>query len=192
MRTPTALLLVLLAAVGCGDGADLSAEPSARPTTSSPAASAASATPTAGQRCTHPSEGYTVTFPADWHVAAQPDIALCAFFHPEPLELEPATEADGVAVRLDMLTEPFEEARRMLSRDGTQSAREELVGGRRAARFEGETDGAGLLPPGLATTTWIVDLGSRTLLLTSDESGSDDYAAAVEVLDAMARSVAVA
>lgn len=191
MRTSAVLLLTVLAATGCGTGADVTATPSAGPTASSPPASPRSTAPAAAQRCAHPTERYTVTFPADWHVAAQPDIEACSFFDPEPLALEPATEADRVAIRLDVLTEPFEQAHRMVAGDGEQTAREELVGGRQAARFEGETDGEGMLPPGLATTTWIVDLGSRTLLLTTDEAGADDYAAAVDVLDAMARSVEV-
>lgn len=197
MHRTAVLLLASLTLAACGDAADVvvgapspsrsSAEPGLSPSTG------ASPTPATRQQCTHPAERYTVTYPADWHVADDAGVEPCSFFHPEPLELQAGTEADGVAVRLDVLTQPFPEAQRMLQEaGGKESSAQESVHGRDAVRLQGRTTGAGLLPAGLAVTTWLVDIGDRTLLLTTDEGGRDDYEQSVEVLDAMARSVQVA
>jgi hypothetical protein len=40
-------------------------------------------------------------------------------------------------------------------------------------------------------TTWLVELDTGTLLLTTDDAGEDDYEAAVVVLDAMAESLEI-
>lgn len=187
------LTLTLLLALGaCGDeDAETPASPSPRPSSPSAAPSPSPTGSALAQRCTHPTEGYSVAFPAEWFVADGERIEPCSFFAPEPLDLEPATEADGVAIRLDVLPDPFPEARRKVESDGGKVSQEASVAGRDAVRISGETDDQGLLPPGLATTTWVVDLGDRSLLLTTDEAGDDDYAASVEVLDGMARSVQV-
>lgn len=192
MRARLVGLAVAGMLAGCGGG---STSPPPGPSSAAPTSSAPSPSPSpaaaSDQACTHPTEGYGLTFPADWFVADGEGIEPCSFFSPEPLELEPATEADGVAIRLDVMAEAFPEARRKVASDGKQEGQDTAVDGRPAVRFVGETDASGLLPPGLATTTWLVDLGGRSLLLTTDEGGSDDYAASVEVLDAMARSVQV-
>lgn len=176
---------------GCGGDGPAAPTPTPSPTPSAASSPSPSPTAAADPRCTHPTDGYSVAYPAEWFVADGERIEPCSFFHPEPLDLEPATEADGVAIRLDVLPDAFPEARRKVQADGATQAQEDSISGRVAMRFVGETTGEGLLPAGLATTTWLVDLGDRTLLLTTDEGGRDDYAAAVEVLDEMARSVQV-
>lgn len=198
-RLPAVALLGTALVTGCGDAGPTAAPTPVRspstvpgPTASPTPAPVPSPTPAAlAQRCTHPTEGYSVGYPAGWHAADREGIRPCSFFAPAPLELEPATEADGVAVRLAVMDEPFETAQDKVRSDGTTAEAPATVGGQRAARFVGETTGEGLQPAGLATTTWLVDLGGRALLLTTDEAGTDDYAATVEVLDAMARSVEV-
>ena len=189
--TPVLSLMLLLVLGACGDE-DTAAPGSPSPRPPSPSAQPSrSPSDALAQRCTHPSEGYSVAYPAEWFVADGDRIEPCSFFSSEPLDLEPATEADGVAIRLDVLPDPFPEAVRKVESDGGQQSEETSIGGREAVRITGETDDRGLLPPGLATTTWVVDLGARSLLLTTDEGGSDDYATSVEVLDEMARSVQV-
>lgn len=195
MRRTAVLLLASLALAACGDAADVVVgAPSPSRSSAVPGLSPSpSPTPATRQQCTHPAEHYTVTFPADWHVADDAGVEPCSFFHPEPLELQAGTEADGVAVRLDVLTQPFAESRRMVEEaGGKESSTPESVHGRDAVRLQGRTTGEGLLPAGLAVTTWLVDMDDRTLLLTTDEGGRDDHEQSVEVLDAMARSVQVA
>ena len=94
--------------------------------------------------------------------------SACASDPPErALPAEPVIEDDG----------PMEDVR------------ETTLAGRQAVRIEGRTSGLDLLPPGLRTTTWLVDLGSSTLLATTADVPRVDDEAAVPVLDAMAASV---
>ena len=205
MRRASAGIVLLLALSACGDDdpdvslpaptpSVTSAAPSPSPSPSpsrSPSPSPKPApTAAAAKSCAHPTSGYTVAYPAGWH-EAQGGSKRCSFFDPRPLQLEPGTEADGVAVRLDVMADPFPEARRKVEDEGMRATSEEQVDGQRAVRLQGETNDQGLLPPGLAVTTWLVDLGSSTLLLTTDEAGVDDYESSVEVLDEMARTADV-
>jgi hypothetical protein len=121
-------------------------------------------------------------------VADGREIEPCTFFDPQPLTLEPGTEATGVAVRLDVRDVPLEQARR--DTGGEQEDRR--LGGRAAVRATGTYEDETLLPAGTRFTTWLVDLDGRTLLLTADSAARSDYEANIEVLDAMAQTVQAA
>lgn len=197
-------LVLALSACGTGDpvslGSTQSAVPSAVPSTDPSADQMTSPSPTtspsaqqspspATQRCTHAAEGYSVAFPAGWFVAEAEGIEPCTFFHPAPLTLPEAGEATGVAIRADVREVPLTQARQDSLSEGDQTAKDLTVAGRRAVRLEGVLTEEGLLPAGTRVTTWLVQLGDRTLVLTTDSAGEDDYATAVGVLDAMAQSL---
>jgi hypothetical protein len=118
-------------------------------------------------------------------VAGGAGIEPCSFFDDEPLALEPGTEATGVAIRADVRDLPLEQARG----DSGGEQEDRTVGGRAAVRATGTYDDDALLPPGTRFTSWLVDLGGRTLLLTTDTAAGEGYDEAVEVLDAMALTV---
>jgi hypothetical protein len=202
VRTGTALLM-LLVLTGCADS-----PPSARPAATQAAAAASSSPPApAGpsaapdpgpapaepveRRCDHPTEGFSVAFPADWFVAEPDGIEPCTFFHPEPLTLPPNSEATGVAIRVDVRDVPFEQARQDALAEGEQTAQDRTVAERSAVRLQGVLTEEVLLPAGTRVTTWLVELDTGTLLLTTDDAGEDDYEAAVVVLDAMAESLEI-
>jgi hypothetical protein len=65
------------------------------------------------------------------------------------------------------------------------------VAERSAVRLQGVLTEEVLLPAGTRVTTWLVELDTGTLLLTTDDAGEDDYEAAVVVLDAMAESLEI-
>lgn len=206
-RTLTALLLLLV--TGCADGSPEAGPDAPTPVpagTSAPAVTGgptpddaptvapdATATPSGPEerRCDHPTEGFSVAFPADWFVAEGDGIEPCAFFHPEPLALEPGTEATGVAIRAEVRDVPFEQARQDAEAEGEQTAQERTVTERAAVRLQGVLTEEVLLPAGTRVTTWLVELDAGTLLLTTDDAGEDDYGTAVSVLDAMAESLEI-
>jgi hypothetical protein len=145
----------------------------------------------AEQRCDHPTQGYSAYLPADWHVATGDGIEPCTFFHPQPLVLEPGTEATGVAVRAEVRDVPFEQARQDVLAEGGATVQERTTSDRAAVRIEGALTEEVLLPAGTRFTTWLVELDAGTLLLTTDDAGEDDYATAVGVLDRMAGTLEI-
>lgn len=206
---------MLLALTGCGGGSPGAAPsgtasveqpgpsptvaPSTAPPTAQPSpvpdqpveAPAAPAAEEVEQRCDHPTQGYSASFPADWHVATGDGIEPCAFFHPEPLVLEPGTEATGVAVRAEVRDVPFEQARQDVLAEGGTRVEDGTVAERAAVRVEGALTQEVLLPAGTRFATWLVELDAGTLLLTTDDAGEDDYATAVAVLDRMATTLEI-
>jgi hypothetical protein len=211
-----AALLVLLGLTGCADQSPAAAPapapatataqpgPTAAPPTvapsrtvqpaaepSAPGPSAVEPSTPAEQRCDHPTQGYSAYLPADWHVATGDGIEPCTFFHPEPLVLEPGSEATGVAVRAEVRDVPFEQARQDVLDEGGTLLEEGTVADRASARVQGVLAEEGLLPAGTRFTTWLVELDAGTLLLTTDDAGEDDYDTAVAVLDRMAATLEV-
>lgn len=187
-----ALVLVVVAGCGGSDRADV-AEPQRSVTPSptaerSPSPSAARALP---NRCENPREGYALRYPDDWHVAAGDTVEPCTFFDDEPLQLAGGTETTGVAIRVDLRDVPLPQARQDTLAEGDQQAEDREVGDRRAVRLTGTLTEEVLLPAGTRITTWLVELDGRTLLMTADDHGAQDYDAAVEVLDAMVQSLEV-
>ena len=208
-RTRAAAVLLLVLLTGCAaDTADDTADPAAAPTarpevpasaeatlvlgpSTAPAPTAVPAEPATEQHCDHPTEGYRIFFPADWHVAVQDGVEPCSFFSPEPLQLEPGSEASGVAIRADVREVPFEQARADVQAEGGTVLDERPVLERRTARVQGALVEEVLLPAGTRFTTWVVELDAGSLLLTTDDAGEDDYEVAVGVLDQMVAAVEI-
>lgn len=204
MRSASLLLTAVLALTACGSAED--DDPTVALPPSASASAPSEATPTAtpastpaptpspsppaeqGTRCENAAAGYAVTAPPDWYVLESSE--PCSFFDPEPLVLPPQSEATGVAVRADVRDVPLAQAREDALAEGEMTVRDEPAGLLPAARVTGTLTGDALLPQGTEVTTWLVELGpGRTLLLTTDSAGPDDYARAVEVVDRMALTV---
>jgi hypothetical protein len=195
VRSVPCLLLLACVLTGCADGVVTagpvrtpSPEPSASPPASEPASPTPSPSP-AWQRCENPAERYGLSFPADWFVAEGAGIEPCTFFDDEPLALVPASEATGVAIRVDVRDVPLEQARRDSLAEGDKQAEERTVGSRRAVRVSGVLTEEVLLPAGTRITSWLVEDGARTILLHADDAAPGGYEAAVAVLDRMALSL---
>lgn len=193
------LALVLTVVVGCGgdDDASDTTTTAADPTTTSatPTTSAATSTTSATgieltQTCTGAEGGYAVDYPAGWSTNDADVVSPCRFFHPEPFEVPEATEVFGLAVTIGVEPEPFE---RVAAPDGMgeeELSREETtVAGRPAVRVETESTGEALLPEGVRSYRYAVDLDGRTLVgVTRDVEGLD-YGDNQKVLDAMMSSL---
>jgi hypothetical protein len=134
---------------------------------------------------------YALSYPADWFVATDPGIAPCTFFDDRPVSVASRSEALGVAIRVDVRDVPLLQARQDALSEGDTTAEDRSVGDRRAVRLSGVLTGEVLLPAGTRITTWLVEDGGRTIVLTADDAGTDDYDAAVEVLDAMVQTLEV-
>jgi hypothetical protein len=126
-----------------------------------------------------------VSYPADWVAREHPD-GGCAYFNPEPFEVEPGTEGPAVAIRLDVERVPYERVRSSYLDGEVISQEETEVGGYPALRVEDRDTGGPLAAKG-HRLTYIADLGTeQTLVLTTNETDAEDPQRAREVLDLMA------
>lgn len=193
------LAVALTVAVGCGDG-DVSdpttttTTPPDEPTTSTTAGATTSTTSpgdeAATQACTNDEAGYTVELPQGWSTNDGEVVPPCRFFHPEPFEVPEATEVIGLAVTVSVEPVPFERVSSPDDMSEDELSREQTtVAGRPAVRVETVSTGEGLLPEGVRSYRYAVDLDGRTLIAVTRDVEGLDYAENQEVVDAMMDSL---
>lgn len=204
---PIPLVLALAACTGL-TGSSPSAEPSqpeaptgtASPSPTPDETATSTASPTTGDTappdqelatCENPDGGYTVSYPAEWWAnerveAEDPvtDIPACAYFAPQPVELEPGTDdLSGVAVRIEV-----REGNTAPSGEVISSA-DVTVDGRDAVAREVEVPPQpGFVPEDSVAYEYVVELeGDRSLVAAADNIQVDDatYQDARPVLDRM-------
>ncbi len=196
-----ALALVLAACSSDDDAANATtttstatsstSEPAISSTSTSTPPEGGSSAPELASSCTSP-DGFTVRYPDDWDAVAD-----CGQFGPAPVE-EPAPASDEragvVGAYVDQVA--FGD---VSTPDERETARASTtVDGLQAVRVRATTSGQGLYPAGADVVRWMVDLstgtddGAGTLFLDAIDVRDDvDFARAVVVLDAMARSLDV-
>ncbi len=179
-------LATLLLLAGCGqDG-----EEGASPSSTSPGATATSAA--ASEKVCAATE-FEVSYPADWWAHPRdPEhhIPACAFFHPEPLELEYNSEAPGLAI--DLGVDGLWANMQFPSPDAdVVSERRATVAGHEAVRREQRSVQGTILPEGTLSTVWVVNLDPLGLVATTSDFGELDYAENQRVLDRMVESLKV-
>lgn len=182
---------------GCGGDARDSAAPTTPPATARTPPPAAppttTSTPTPAPTgewatCTARHAGVQVAYPRGWTAREDPGgTGGCAWFDPEPFELEPATEVSGVAIRLELEPVALDRVLEGYQRDGVRSRTEGELAGWPAVRLE-TVDTDGPMSTGEPALTWLAEVGpEQTLLLTTNAADTDDDARAREVVDEMAR-----
>lgn len=197
-----AAVALALLLVGCGDepAGDAAGEggtPTATPGDDATASPTADPTPdeTAWQTCENQVAGYAVEYPPDW-VANEGDELMdaCTVFDTPPLELPDAPQDlsldYGVSIHVDNV--PFATATGEDAGATVETAEETEVDGLPAVRQEAVGTGEGLIPEGLETTRWFVDLRDATLIASSFDAGEPPYGEKVRVLDRMMASMELA
>ena len=197
-RLVIAVLAVMALATACsggdsdggGAGGDDASTTSRSGATTTSEATTTTADAALGQSCTNDEEGYTVSYPADWHTNDGSVVTTCRLFDAEPVEVEPATEADE-PVLLDVEPVEFDQAAQGGQGEEVLSRRATTVAGREAVRLETEAgQDAPLRDPGDRDVRWVVRLAPRrTFIATARAANTVAYDEAVEVVDAMMQSV---
>lgn len=194
-RWPRALLAATalsLGASGCSNGGtELSEATTTTSTTTTTSMDDTSTTSDGevvlGQACTNPEAGYSLEFPEGWSTNEPSAVPSCRYFHPRPFEVPQHTEVFDLAVSVRVDEVPFTEvasegdslADREISRE------EAAVAGRQAVRVEAESTDGGLLPEGVHSYRYHLDLGERTLTAATQDVGDLDYEMNKRVLDRM-------
>lgn len=137
------------------------------------------------ETCVSTRASLRVSYPQGWTARDFPD-GGCAYFDPEPFEVERGTEAPSVAVRLDVENVAYDRVRSGYLDGEVMSQEETAVAGYDALRIEDRDTGGPLGPKG-QRLTYLADLGSeKTLVLTTNETDAEDFEQAQEILDQMA------
>ncbi len=188
---PVALFLTVLLACGGGEPSEV-----AGPTTTNLPPASTTTQPGMGltQECVTEAAGYRVRYPATWFSNDPSQSAECRFFHPEPFDVPPNTEATGFAIALNVEPTPFAEL--ALGPEGSvasevQARAETTVAGRMAVRAEITSTGEGLLPSGAKGVVYFVDFGGSTFLgRTYGSPSAGTLASNTQVLDQMMGTLA--
>ena len=152
-------------------------------------------TPTSGteltERCSNPN-GFSISYPTGWitNEDAIHQLPPCSLFDPESVDTGDGFEVPfDIAVFIRVESVPFEE----VGDDpvlAEELSREDLtIDGRKAVRVESRATGEGMLPDGVLTTSYRVDMSGRTLLASSHDVGGLDYSTKQQALDAMMESL---
>ena len=142
------------------------------------------------QTCTNETAGYRVRYPADWQTNQGEVTRFCRAFDPSEITLPDRAESfdEAVLIRVDNI--PFDRiaddeniTERMLSQ------RIVTIDGRQTIVTEGESNGRGLLPEGVRTYRYVVDLGDRILVGSTYDVATAQYERNKQVLAAMMESL---
>lgn len=139
------------------------------------------------QSCTNPEDGYSIQFPDGWFANEGELVPTCRFFHPEPFKVPEATEVFDLAVTVRVDDVPFSRVASDVDSLGEQVlSREEItVAGHQAVRVEAESTGDALLPEGVRSYRYHVEVDDGTLTATTHDVGDLAYETNKEVLDDM-------
>lgn len=190
-HAPTAAGVVVGAALaaalvaGCGgDGA-----PTDETDDSPPPSPTAGAVPALTESCDNPDDGYAISYPEGWQTNSGEVVSPCRLFDPEPVDVEPGTEIPfDVAVQLRVADRGFDAMLDLVDDDiGADVVERQAteVAGRDAVVVDSVATGETLLPEGVRTRTYYVDVDGATLIATTHDVGEPDFASKRAALDAM-------
>ena len=137
------------------------------------------------ERCENPDAGYAVYYPAGWQTNDGSVTAPCSLFHPEEFELPEASEPPPLAVSISRERVAFADVTRESPATRVVASEEVEVAGRAALRRETESTGDGLLPAGVRSLEYLVDLDGETLVAATRSQRGLDFERNGEVLQEM-------
>ncbi|MEQ8973301.1 MAG: S-layer homology domain-containing protein [Coleofasciculus sp. C1-SOL-03] len=142
------------------------------------------------QTCTNEAVGYTVNYPQGWVTNSGSVVEQCKVFDPESISLPEQSESFDEAVHIRVDRVPFE---RVASTDNQSSQelsrRQTTIDGYQAVVVENKATGIGLIPEGVRSYLYFVDLDGQTLIGTTYDMQGQRYQRNKQVLDQMMNSL---
>jgi hypothetical protein len=181
------IALAIFAACQPGEPPDRAAPPAP------PADAVGEASAEAAERmadCTNHTWGYRVAYPREWQMNPGDVVPECSLFDPDAIAVEPGTELP-LDIAIVIMREPIDFGRVTAEQLGRRErSRDRLtLDGRSAVRLETASTGEAMLPAGIRSYEYVVDLDGASLILATYELGDLPFARKRQVLDEMARSL---
>ena len=193
MRTnrPTILAIMLLGLPGCeASTPEGSADTSRGVLGSDTGSPAADAAPSLTAECTNSRRRYRISYPEGWSVNTGEILPACSLFDSAPIRIARGTELpDDIAVAIMHEAASFarvtgeQRGVRVLTRTPT------TVAGREAVRMEIESTGEALRDAGARSFMYVVNLGDASLILSTHDAGTLDFARKQRIVDAMVQTL---
>lgn len=145
-----------------------------------------------GPVCTNSAAGYRVRYPVGWMTNSGETARQCRYFDPEALTLPERSETFDEAISLRRDSIPYDQVTD--DEDITQTVltrRSATISGRPATITEAETTGRGILPGGIRSYSYVVDLDEDILVGSTYAMEGQAYARNQQVLDWMMASLEI-
>ncbi|WP_052307402.1 hypothetical protein, partial [Coleofasciculus chthonoplastes] len=142
------------------------------------------------QTCTNEAVSYTVSYPQGWVTNSGSVVEQCKVFDPESISLPEQSESfdEAVHIRVDKI--PFERVAREDNQTSQElSRRQTTIDGYQAVVVENKATGIGLIPEGVRSYLYFVDLDGQTLIGTTYDMQGQRYQRNKQVLDQMMNSL---
>lgn len=144
-----------------------------------------------GQTCSNDLGGYTVNYPNGWMTNSGDVLHACQVFDPRSINLPERSSSFDEAIHLRFDSIPYEEAAD--TEDITEtilSRRETTVDGYEAVVEESESTGRALLPQGVRSYTYVINLDDGEIMVASTyDIATQNYTRNKQVLDQMISSL---
>lgn len=178
-RRPLLSTLLVAAALATACGAPASGDD----TTGASLVSAEAST-SGGPTCHDTELGYEVQYPEGWQTNSGEVMPPCRLFDPEDVAVEPQTEIPfDIAIRIHPSSAPLEVFRTPNPASEVVASWEATVDGHEAVVVELRATGDAMLPRGVHTYLYAVELGDRRLVAATHETGSPAHDHTRRVLD---------
>lgn len=190
-NAPLIVAAMLLGIAGCETRApDGTADTPGATAADTGSALSADPGPTLATECSNPRWSYRIRYPEGWNVNTGEILPACSLFDPAPIRIERGTELpDDIAISILHEAAAFERVTgeqrgvRILTRTPT------TVAGREAVRMEIESTGEALRDAGARSYMYVVNLGGASLVLSTHDAGTLDFARKQRILDAMVETL---
>lgn len=138
------------------------------------------------QTCTNKQIGYRISYPGDWETNTGDVVEACQVFDPNLPQIPEQTETFGEAVFIRIAPISLEKIT-VKGSGQTELSREkaDLSNNKTAVVIEAESTGQGLLPKGLQSYRYYVEIDNETLIAETFDVEGQDYQRNKEILDQM-------
>jgi len=143
-----------------------------------------------GQTCTNKQIGYTIGYPEDWQTNTGNVLEACQVFDPNlpQTSAQTATFDEAVFIRLAQIS-----LEKITDKNNTQTelSREKalLQNNKTAVVIEAKATGQGLLPKGIQSYRYYVEMGDETLIAETFDVEGQDYQRNKAILDQMMQTL---
>jgi hypothetical protein len=193
LKLSNAILLFIFLLTSCNRNPDTTTEippsPSPSPSETATETPETPADGTLGKTCSNKQIGYTISYPADWETNSGNVVEACQVFDPDVPQLPENSETFDEAVFIRLAQAPFEQITakgigqtELLRQKASLKKDTALV-------IEAESTGQGLLPKGIRSYSYFIEMGNETLIAETFDVEGQDYQRNKAILDQMMQTL---